>query len=432
MRIGLFTDTYRPSINGIVYTVESTKRYLEKLGHEVYVFCPGGSIRPGSLEEDDHTIRFPSVKGAFYDDYDTSLFFPPLVLSRIKELDLEVIHFFTPGQVGLMGVYAAHKTGAALVAQHCTDVYEFIEHYPRTLPGILALAALLPLIFKTNMKDIRAIAELYRPRRSRSAWGRDVIEKLVTMVYSKCDAVIALSRKSQAQLQSWQREAHYKYEVSLLPNGVNAIPAATTQQVTAFRQQWQIAEDDEVFGFVGRLGAEKNLAILIPTIERVMHARPHARLLFVGDFEYREHLEALARGSSTASRITFTGALPREQLGLAYGTLEVFVFPSLTDTQGWVLHEAAHAGLPIVLIDRQLSEVMVDGENGYFADNNADDLAKVISTLLADGALRDRFGSRSKQLAATFTEGRQIGKLTKLYERAIVAAVHKQQVRDEF
>ncbi|MFS8119954.1 MAG: glycosyltransferase, partial [Microcoleus sp.] len=129
MRIGIFTDTYRPSINGIVFVVESTKQQLEALGHEVYVFCPARSFRPSKhadiLEEDGHIIRFSSVKGAFYDDYDTSLFFPPRVLRRIRELDLDVIHFLTPGQVGIMGVYAAYKTDTALVAQHCTDLRQY-------------------------------------------------------------------------------------------------------------------------------------------------------------------------------------------------------------------------------------------------------------------------------------------------------------------
>lgn len=64
MRIGLFTDSYRPSINGIVYVVESLKRELEALGHEVYVFCPAKSISPAKqaelLHEDDNSriIRF--------------------------------------------------------------------------------------------------------------------------------------------------------------------------------------------------------------------------------------------------------------------------------------------------------------------------------------------------------------------------------------
>ena len=72
MRIGLFTDTYRPSINGIVFVVESLKRELENLGHEVYVFCPAKSMSPSKqaelLNEDANSriIRFPSIKGAFF------------------------------------------------------------------------------------------------------------------------------------------------------------------------------------------------------------------------------------------------------------------------------------------------------------------------------------------------------------------------------
>ena len=89
MRIGLFTDTYRPSINGIVFVVESLKRELEVLGHEVFVFCPAKTIAPSrddELSDNGHIIRFPSVKGAFFDDYDTSIFFPPRELLKIKRL----------------------------------------------------------------------------------------------------------------------------------------------------------------------------------------------------------------------------------------------------------------------------------------------------------------------------------------------------------
>lgn len=70
--------------------------------------------------------------------------------------------------------------------------------------------------------------------------------------------------------------------------------------------------------------------------------------------------------------------MPREDLGVAYAALDVFTFPSLKDTQGWVLHEAAHAHLPIVLIDREVSEVVEDGKNGYFARNNATDVARKV------------------------------------------------------
>lgn len=425
MRIGLFTDTYRPSINGIVFVVESLKKHLEEQGHEVFIFCPGSSIRPGrhaeEFDEDEHVIRFPSIKGAFYDDYDMSLFFPPRVLSRIRSLDLDVIHFFTPSQVGMMGVYAAHKCDIPLVAQHCTDLREYVEHYRDVmlLPGLLALIALIPFTMKVNGKDVREIMKMYLPRRERVQWNIDIVERILTLIYSKCDAVIALSRKSKTQLESWQRDENYEYEITMMPNGVDRIKPATDVQKAAFREKFGIADGDEVFGFVGRLGSEKNLALLIPAAEKVVAARPNARLLFVGDFEFRETLEQMARDSTCPNRITFTGALPRESLGVVYETMKVFTFPSLTDTQGWVLHEAAFAGLPVVLIDKEVSEVVIDGESGIYADNSADSVANAVIDLLAHPKKRAQFGRESERLAQQFTEQRQVAKLAKLYERIV-------------
>lgn len=427
MRIGLFTDTYRPSINGIVFVVESLKRHLEAAGHEVYVFCPARSIRPseyaGTYDEDEHTVRFPSVKGAFYDDYDTSIFFPPWVLTQVKALDLDIIHFFTPGQVGLMGVYAAHKTGTPLVAQHCTDLRQYVEHYRDglLLPGSLLLIALVPFAVKVNGKDIREIMKMYRPRRGRVAWNIAIVEKVITLIYSKCDAVIALSRKSKAQLESWQTDDDYTYEITLMPNGVDRIKPATPKEIQLFRDMWDIDAKDEVFGFVGRLGAEKNLDTLILAFDHVIKQRPRARLLFVGDFEYRETLEALAAQSKHADRITFTGALERQKLGAVYAAMDVFVFPSLTDTQGWTVHEAALASLPLVLIDKELSEVMEDGVNGLYAENTPQDLATQIIELLAHPKKRHQYGLASQKLARRFTEKRQVTKLIKLYEQTIVS-----------
>lgn len=205
MRIGLFTDTYRPSINGIVFVVESLKKHLEDMGHEVYVFCPAKTMRPSRnaelVEEDDHIIRFPSIKGAFFDDYDTSIFFPPRVLSQIKELELDVVHIFTPSQVGLVGIRYAYKNEKPFIIQHSTDLYEFSEHYPQVLPGVLALIGIVvPFAVKLGGKDIREIIKLYRPRLGAAKWNKDIIEKAITILYSKADAVITLSRKSTEQL----------------------------------------------------------------------------------------------------------------------------------------------------------------------------------------------------------------------------------------
>lgn len=433
MRIGLFTDTYRPSINGIVFVVESLKRELENLGHEVYVFCPAKSMSPSKQAEllnedaDSRIIRFPSIKGAFFDDYDTSVFFPPAVQRRIKEMELDMVHVFTPSQIGLVGVKAAKKNNIPLVIQHCTDIYEFVDHYPAVLPGALALAGIVfPMSVRLRGHDLLEIAKLYKPRAGVTKWNKDIIESVITILYSKADAVIALCRKSCKQLKSWQYD-DYQYELVLMPNGVNALPRPTKTEVKAFREQWNLAEDDEIFGFVGRLGEEKNLPLLIKSFERhIAKKRPKAKLLFVGDFEYRKTLEEMAAATKYADRIIFTGAMPREKLGLAYSVLDVFAFPSLKDTQGWVLHEAAHAGLPIVLVDKELSEVVQDGVNGFIANDNPTSFGRAIITLLEDANKRQEFGAVSKKLAAKFTESRQVKKLEKLYQELI-----DQKVADE-
>ena len=423
MRIGLFTDTYRPTINGITFVVETLKNQLESQGHEVYVFCPARTMRPGKYtdltQEDDRVIRFPSFKSGFFEDFDITLMFPPSVLRQVKEMELDIVHIFTPSQVGLMGINMAFKNDIPFVVQHCTDLYEFVEHYPNVLPGVLALVGIVfPMNVKLKGHDIGEIIKMYRPRQA-VKWNRQIIAKSITLLYSKASAAIALSRKSQAQLEGWQY-GRYRYDVSLMPNGVDALPKPAIDELASFRSRWGLKESDEVFGFVGRLGEEKNLPILIKAFDKIGQARPKAKLLFVGDFEYRAKLEAMAARSRYSERIIFTGSMPRERLGLAYAAMNVFVFPSLKDTQGWVLHEAAHARLPIVLIDRGVSEVVEDGKSGYFAKNNATDMARKIVDLLSSPKKRQAFGERSKQLAMKYTEKKQAAKLAKLYEDLIV------------
>ncbi len=415
MRIGLFTDTYHPAINGIVNVVDITREQLEALGHEVFIFCP--KVNGDNREYDDHVIRFRSIPSGLFDDNRLAVFFPPIAMRKIRSLELDVIHFFTPLQIGMMGVYAAQRTNAILVGHHCTDFYQYVEHYPQVLPGVLALTLTLPFTVKFDGVDARTLLKSYRPQLGVTQWNRDVVENLMALVYSRCDAVIAVSRKSQKQLESWREQ--YYYDVTLLPTGVDALPRATAAEVTAFKKQWNIAQDDFVMSYVGRLGAEKNLAMLIPTLKKVLAKHPQARLMYVGDFDYRETLEELAEASGVGDRITFTGRMPREDLGVAYQASDVFVFPSTTDTQGLAIHEAALSGLPVVLIDKHLSEVVVDGENGFIVPQTQVALAEKVCQLIENPELKKQFGTRSKKIAQAFSEHDQTKALVDIYQQAV-------------
>ena len=416
MRIGLFTDTYHPAANGIVAVVDITRKQLELAGHEVFIFCPG--VRSDvSLNSDDHVIRFPSLPTGLFDDNRLSMFFPPVVMRQIRELEFDVIHFFTPLQVGLMGVYAAERTGAILIGQHSTDFYEYVKHYPQVLPGLLALGTTLPFTIKFDEVDIRTLLSMYRPQREPLKWNRGIVEKSMALIYSRCDAVVALSRKNMRQLKSWRNE--YYFDLVLMPTGIDPLPKSTAAARKEFRAAWGIEKDDQLIGYIGRLGAEKNLDLLIDAFCRLAPKRPNLKLVFVGNFDYREELERLADETGYGDRVIFTGRLPRDELDVVYRQLDVFLFPSVTDTQGLVVHEAALAGCPLVLVDKLVSEVLIDGENGFFASESGLGISRKVEKILDDPELKQRFSARSIELAKQYSERTQVRKQINLYEELI-------------
>lgn len=412
MRIGFFTDTYRPQTNGITYVIDIMRKNLEDMGHEVFIFAPG-QTRSGYEDNDDHIIRFPALKGFFYDDYLTSVFFPPQEIRRIREYDLDLVQFFTPSQVGLLGCAVAKKYKLPLVCQYSTDLYEYIGHYPSTLPGIMALMMFVaPFSVTPRGSDFTTLARTLRPQRRLGTWSKDLVRTTCTLLHNHCDAVIALSKKKEDQLRDWGTTS----QLLRIPTGVDPLPSSKAG-IKAFKIAHGLSDSDEVVQYVGRMGAEKNIDLLIDAFEIVARHRPKAKLLLVGDFEYRKTLEEHAARLGAADKIIFTGTIPREELGNVYGAAKVFVFPSMTDTQGLVLHEAANAGVPLVLIDKDVNELLDQGKTGFFAENTPASLAAAIENVLKLPA--DEYTAVSnavKRRARLFSERKQTEKCIKLYE----------------
>jgi 1,2-diacylglycerol 3-alpha-glucosyltransferase len=126
-----------------------------------------------------------------------------------------------------------------------------------------------------------------------------------------------------------------------------------------------------------------------------------------------------ANSSQYANRIEFTGWIDRHKLGAIYEAAEVFAFPSISETQGLATSEAAWAGLPIVLVDPHVTQVVINGENGYIAKNTSRDFASKILQVLGSDTRRSRMSARSVELAALQTASKQAVKLLRLYEETI-------------
>ncbi|MDR0481917.1 MAG: glycosyltransferase [Cellulomonadaceae bacterium] len=416
MRIGLFTDSYHPASNGVVVVIDTTRRELERAGHEVWVFAPDGGVLPSNrLPDDDHVVRFPAIQY----DLQIALMFPRQVVKYCREYQLDIIHFFTPATLGLSATLAAYRTGAVLVGQHSTDTYEFSKDYPAIVGAYIAEGLLIPLMTKLSSTQKKQMFKLYTsPRRKdpQERWAQRFIAGMTALLYSNTDGLVAVSHKSAQQLLGFAERNKQQINVRVIPSGVDVMPPAESAAVEAFKAQWDIAPEDEVIINFGRMAEEKNQVLLVQMLPILLTTRPHAKVVLAGDYVFREELEAIADASPVRDRIVFTGRYARSELPVMCAAADLFAFPSLTDTQALVLNEAAGQSLPIVMCDENVNDVFVNGVNGVMAKPEPADFAAKVSGLLADPARLAEMAEQSRRLALEFSEEAQTTRLVEFYE----------------
>jgi glycosyltransferase involved in cell wall biosynthesis len=130
VRIGFFTDSYFPGIDGVTYTIDLWRDELEAAGHEVYVVYPDGDYDP-----DEREIPVRSVPNPFYSGYRIPTLRRP---STLPELD--VVHCHGPAPVGILGRYYAAKHDLPAVYTHHTPLEEYFHQSVGIAPVAAALA----------------------------------------------------------------------------------------------------------------------------------------------------------------------------------------------------------------------------------------------------------------------------------------------------
>jgi glycosyltransferase involved in cell wall biosynthesis len=144
--------------------------------------------------------------------------------------------------------------------------------------------------------------------------------------------------------------------VGVIPNGVDStyfVPAASKPPPQPFR--WL---------FVGRLQAQKNLGWLITRLAALTDLSWELRI--VGDGPLRGEWQQLAQSLGVASRLTWHGWLPREQILPHYQNAHALVQPSLYEGMANTVLEAMACGLAIVASDEPANRALVE-DSGYGA-----------------------------------------------------------------
>ena len=416
MRIGLFTDSYHPATNGITVVVDIIKSNLEAMGHEVFIVAPVPTLRFWRIKHEPYVVRIPAIKGLFFAEQLTSIFFPPRELRKITKLKLDATVIFTPAQIGLMGVYSALSNNTALISQYSTDLTEYVERYPAVMPGVLALYAAMPFAFKSKPKELFTFTKSFRKTENSShlSWRQHSIQTTLTFLHNRCDAVIAVSPKIATLLSNWQTTS----PVCTIPTGVN-LGATDPKKVASFKRKYGIKNDDKVLLSLGRVAEEKNLDLLVDAMPFVIKKEPRAKLIIAGGFSYRGTLERKVDSLGLHDHVIFTGHIPMADRWSMYAIADIFCFPSLTDTQALVVNEAALMNLPIIWCDDDVNEVLQNKITGLKAPNHPEQFASTTLKLLSDTNLCCEYGKNAHKRALQFSEQNQTKKLYKVIEKAV-------------
>lgn len=324
MRIAMFTDAYKPQINGVVTSIENFSDELRKMGHEVIIFAPK-SVQ--NTKDDLYTYRFSSVPFRAYKEYRIAVPYQIMTDTKIPK-DFDIVHVHSPFSLGFLGLRFAKHYGIPSVGSFHTLFPEY-PHY--------------------------AVGRLSRLKEIRHAFRR-VTWTYLSRFYNQCAVVISPSETMTKEIS-----LHGVKNIFTVPNGIKQRKMHGSKNTT--RKSYGFTKDDKIMLHVGRITKEKNIDFIIKSLSELIKDNTNYKLVIASDGPYRKNTEELVKKLNLTNKIIFTGYLDHKQLEDYYSLADVFLMASRSETQGLVLVEAAMAGLPSVVLDAPVTGDFVK-ENG--------------------------------------------------------------------
>jgi len=369
VRVGFFTECYKPIVNGVVASIDALRDGLCARGVEVTTVAPHF---PRFVDDERDVVRIPSLPLPTQTAYRLCL--PYLNADdRRRVRGLDIVHAHSPFVTGWMGASYARRHRIPLVFTYHTRLDAYAHYAP----------------FDRGTTE-RAMSELTRRYAN---WA---------------DAVVVPTQAMEIRL----RELGVRAPIAVVPSAIDVERFAAGRRSALVRARLGANDDAPLALVVSRLAMEKNVELALDALARA----PELRLAIVGEGPHRAALEERARRLGVDGRVRFTGTLARERLPEVYASVDAFVFPSTTDTQGLVLAEALAAGLPVIAADSEASrDVLVGAGRLVAADPEA--LADAIRAALAAG--RDQ--SAVHLAFSRFTVEMQTRRILELYREVLAA-----------
>ena len=382
MRIGLFTDTYYPQINGVATSVFLLKKYLELEGHEVFV-CTTSD--PKAEANEYNTYRTKSLP--FVSERRFGSFYSPRLAALAQSHKPDIIHTHTEFPLGVFGRALSHNFKVPHIHTYHT-IYEDYTHFVVKF-GSLNTAA------------------------------RAVTRYMSKVFCNSANEVIVPTDKVRKLLESYGvvRPIHVE------PTGIEIDKFEqknyTEEEVEACRQELGISKDHFIILNIGRVSEEKKIDFVMRGLAPQLQEHADWRFVVIGNGPELEEYKALAQELGVQTQILFAGARPWDQIGKYYQLGDVFISASQSETQGLTYIESMAAGLPVVARrDPCLDGVVIEGENGSFFEDY-EELQAAVLALYEDVELRKRMSEHAQMHARIFSAPEFARRLAHVYEGAI-------------
>jgi 1,2-diacylglycerol 3-alpha-glucosyltransferase len=384
--IGFFTNTYLPTMSGVVRSIVTFKQAFDEMGHNVFVFAQKTAKY---YDEEPFIFRYPAVEFPFANDYALPVPFSSSIDDTLPCLKLDVIHSHHPFILGETAARKAETLHLPLVFTFHTRYNEYAHYIPFS-------------------KELTRL----------------VVERRVENYLEKCQHIVTPSDSIRKILIDNGVEG----DITTVPTGIDLDPFRSANG-DAIRQKFGWAEEDTILISVGRLAKEKSFDTLLEAAASVMTDRPQVRLAIVGSGMEERKLKKLARELGIADRVDFVGSVPYEQVPNYLKAADLFSFASLTETQGLVTMEAMAAGLPVVAVEATgTSDAVTNGRDGLLTANNSAALAQALGKVIDNPGLKEQLVEGAAKRIAWFDIDYQAQRMLQVYDEAMIAKKERRHI----
>ncbi len=377
MRIGFFTDTFYPNVDGVVTTLVNYRDEMQKRGDDVFVFTSGDK-KTKELNQDPKVFVFRSVKFPPYPQYKIALF--PFNSAKIaKEKKIQLVHCHALASMGL----AAIKTSRDL-----------------RLPLLGTFHTMVPMAAKKMMGKT----------------AEKILWKGVKLFYQRFDLVTCPTKTVQQILREKGVDS------IVVPN---AVDTARYNPSVKSRVVKDLVGADKIVLVAGRISQEKNINVIVKSASEVLKKTRGVfttKFVVTGDGPARKQIEELVKGEGLQKDFVFTGFVKQEHLPSYYAACDCFATASAFETQGLALLEAMACGKPVVGAKAMaIPESVREGKNGFlFQPGDEGECAeKIIRVLTMPKSLYAKMGKNARKTAEQFSIPKSTSKMLEVYEKML-------------